>query len=112
MSEISRFVADTVTTAKEEGENLLIHTYQDVEPHLRLCERERRVDAEERGFFGKRAELRRTMCIPHNIMLKVCVDLGIEPGVMFQPEYAKRIHAELKKPEYRAFRTTNDKLIK
>lgn len=112
MNATDRFVGDTITTAKEEGDKVLIHTYQDVEPHLKMCARERRVDSEERGHFGKRGEFRRTMSIPHNIMLKVCMDLGIEPGLMFQAEYSKRIHAELKKPEYSLFRTTTDKRIK
>jgi len=109
---VSQFVGDTITTAKEEGDKVLIHTYQDVEPHLQMCARERRVDAEERGAFGKRGEFRRTMSIPHNIMLMVCQRLGIEPGLMFQAEYSKRIHAELKKPEFALFRTTIDKRIK
>jgi len=109
---VSQFVGDTITKAREEGDKLIIHTYQDVEPHLEMCARERRVDAEERGHFGKRGEFRRTMSIPHNIMLKVCMDLQIEPGLMFQPEYSKRIYAELKKPEYKLFRTTTDKRIK
>lgn len=108
----ARFVGDTITTAREEGDKVIIQTYQDVEPHLKMCARERRVDAEERGHFGKRGEFRRTMSIPHNIMLMVCQRLGIEPGLMFQPEYSKRIHAELKKPEFSLFRTTTDKRIK
>lgn len=112
MSVISRFVGDTITQAREEGDKVVIHTYQDVQPHLEMCARERRVDAEYRGAFGKRGEFRRTMSVPHNIMLKVCQDLNIEPGLMFQPEYAKRIHAELKKSEYAGFRTTIDKRIK
>lgn len=112
MSAIDRFVGDTITKAREEGNKVFIQTYQDVEPHLDLCARERRVDAEERGHFGKRAEFRRTMHIPNNIALMVCQRLGIEPRLMYQREYSNRIFAELKKPEFAKFRTTNDKRIK
>lgn len=102
---------EIVTKAYEEGDNLLVRTYQDVEPHLKLAARERRVDSEERTAFGKRAEFRRTMTIPNNVMLQVCQKLGIQAGDMFQPEYAKKIYAELKKPEFKYFRTVSDKRI-
>lgn len=104
-------MSDTKTVAHEVEDKLVIQTYQDVEPHLKICERERRVDREHRTAFGKRGELRRTMSVPNNIMMKVCQDLGIQPGDMFNPEFSRRIWAELKKPEYKYFRTTNDKRI-
>ena len=104
-------MSDTISKAIEDDEKIVIHTYQDVEPHLKIAARERRVDAEERGAFGKRAEFRRTMTIPNNVMMKVCQDLGIQPGDMFNPEYSKRIYAELKKPEFKLFRCVGDKRI-
>lgn len=98
-------------TAKEEDGNLLINTYQDVEPHLEYAAQCRRVDAEERGSFGKRNELRRTMSVPFNVLLAVAQRLGITQGDIFQTEHNRRIVAELKRPEFKLFRTTVDRNI-
>lgn len=95
-------------TSKEEDGKLLVHTYQDVGPHLEYAAKCRRADAEERGAFGRRAEFRRTMTIPFNIMLGVAQKLGIPAGQIFDKEYQKRISRELKSGEYRNFRTTID----
>lgn len=99
------------TTAKEEDGNLLVHTYQDVEPHLEYAAKCRRVDAEDRGHFGKRGEFRRTMSIPMNIMMNIASKLGIPMGEILHKEHQQRITRELKSPEFKLFRTTTDKLI-
>lgn len=99
------------TTAKEEDGNLLVHTYQDVEPHLEYAAKCRRVDSEERGTFGKRGEFRRTMSIPMNIMMGIASKLGIPMGQIFEKDHQKRITRELKSGEYKLFRTTTDRSI-
>lgn len=99
------------TTAKEEDGNLLVHTYQDVEPHLEYAAKCRRVDAEDRGAFGKRAEFRRTMSVPMNIMMNIASKLGIPMGQIFDKEHQKRITRELKSSEYAYFRVTTDRAI-
>lgn len=96
-------------TAREEDDKLLVNTYQDVEPHLEYAAQCRRADAEVRGAFGKRNELRRTMSVPFNVILGVAQRLGIPGGEIFQPEHNRRIVAELKKPEFKLFRTTIDR---
>lgn len=98
-------------TAHEDGDNLVLNTYQDVEPHVEYAKACRRVDAEDRGAFGKRPDLHRTMSIPFNILQAVAQKLGIPPVDIFQSEQSKRIYAELKRPEFKEFRTTIDKLI-
>lgn len=98
------------TTAKEEDGNLLVHTYQDVEPHLEYAAKCRRADAEH-GKFAKRGEFRRTMSIPMNIMMNVASKLGIPMGQIFDKEHQLRITRELKSPEFKLFRTSNAKHI-
>lgn len=98
-------------TAKEEDGNLLVQTYQDVGPHLEYAAKCRRADAEHRGAFGKRGELRRTMALPMNTILAVAQKLGIPAGQIFQSENSKRIMKEFKSSEYKALRTTIDKNI-
>lgn len=95
-------------TAKDEDGNLLVNTYQDVEPHLEYAAKCRRVDAEDRGAFGRRGEFRRTMVIPFNIMLGVAQKLGIPAGQIFDKEHQQRISRELKSTEFKNFRTTID----
>lgn len=98
-------------TAKEEDGNLLVQTYQDVAPHLEYAAKCRRADAEHRGAFGKRGELRRTMTLPMATILQVAQKLGIPAGQVFAAENSKRIMKELKSSEYKALRTTIDKNI-
>lgn len=95
-------------TAKEEDGQLLVNTYQDVEPHLEYAAKCRRADAESRGAFGRRGEFRRTMVIPFNVMLGVAQKLGIPAGQIFDTEYQKRISRELKSREFKHLRTTID----
>lgn len=101
-------MSDLKLTAHEQGQNLVVNYYQDVEPHLKQCHDERRADAEERTRFGSRGEMHKKMSVPNNVMLGVCQKLGIPFGDVFNPEYSQRIWAELKKPEYKLFRTTTD----
>ncbi len=98
------------TVTEVEGETI-VNTYQDVEPHIEYAKALARLDAEERGHFGKRRELRQTMAIPMNVMLMVAQRLGIPAGKILESEYSRRIVAELKKPEFKVFRTTCDKRI-
>lgn len=98
-------------TAKEEDGSVLVNTYQDIGPHLEYAQRCRRADAEGRGTFGRRAEFRRTMVIPFNVMLGVAQKLGIPAGRIFETEYQRRITRELKSAEYKYLRTTIDTRI-
>lgn len=85
-----------------------VQTYQDVEPHLEACAAERRVDAEERGAFGKRGEWRKTMSVPFNVINDICLKHGLN---FYDTEDAKKIARILKGVEYKNFRTTIDKNI-
>ena len=98
-------------TYQEEEGKVLVNTYQDVEPHLEYAAKCRRADAEERGAFGRRGELRRTMSVPFNVVLGIAQKLGIPAGQVFDKEHQKRIWKELKSLGYRRFRTTIDKHI-
>ncbi len=103
--------AHRVTATEDADGNTLVRTYQDVEPHLEYAAKLRRADAEERGAFGKRKELHRTMSVPFNVLAMVAARLGIRPGDVLQSEYSRRIMQELKRPEFAAFRTTIDRNI-
>jgi hypothetical protein len=103
--------AQRATYKEDTDGNVQIGTYQDVEPHLDYAAKCRRIDAEDRGAFGNRGELRRTMAVPFNVILGIAQRLGIPPGQVFDKQYNKRIMKELKGPEFKAFRTTIDKRI-
>ena len=94
------------TTYKEEDGKIGVQTYQDVEPHLEYAKACRRVDAEDRGRFGKRGDLRRTMSIPFVIIQEICAKHGLN---FYQPEDAKKI-LSIAKRDYPAFKTTIDKI--
>lgn len=99
---------ETKQTAFDKGDDgLLVHTYQDVEPIMDICARERRVDR-ERTAFQKRAEFRRTMSVPLNILMKLRTEKGLD---FLNPEHSEAIAKILKSSEYAAFRTVNDKRI-
>ncbi len=98
-------------TYKEEGNKVGINTYQDVEPHMEYAAALRRADAENRGHFGKRPDFHHTMSIPTNVLYAAADRLGIPRGRLFDSENMKRIMKELKREEFKAFRTTTDKLI-
>jgi hypothetical protein len=99
------------TTVLEDDAQVVVRSYQDVEPHLEYCERVRRVDAEDRGAFGKHADFHQTMSVPFNVILEIAQKLGISFANVFDSECQKRIIRELKSGEYKRFRTTNDKNI-
>jgi hypothetical protein len=94
------------TTIKEEDGATLVHTYQDVEPHIEYAKKCRRVDSEDRGRFGKRGDLRRTMSIPMSILMQVCQENRLD---FYNKEDAKKI-LKIVKRDYPVFKTTNDKI--
>lgn len=98
-------------TAFEQDGKVIVNTYQDVEPHLEYAAKCRRADWEGRGQFGKRAEFRRTMTLPFNIIQAAAQRLGIPAGKIFEKEANQRIMRELKRPEFKYFRTTNDRRL-
>lgn len=102
---------DQVVTAHEQGDSLVLNYTQDVEPILDIAARERRVDHEERSDFGRRGEFRRTMTVPITIIMAVGKRLGIPAGELFDSAQSKRIMRELKGPEFKLFRTVNDRNI-
>lgn len=99
------------TTYHEQDGNIVVNIYQDVGPHLEYAAQCRRAEREGRGAFGKRGDFHRTMSVPFNIFSTIAQSLGIPPGLSMQPGYSKRIMQELKKPEWKGFRTTNDRKI-
>lgn len=99
---------EQVVTYHEEDGNSILHYYQDVEPHLEYAAKCRREDAERRGAFGKRNEMRRTMSVPFNVILEVCNKYGLD---FFNQEDAKVVARILKGPDYKHFRTTIDRHI-
>ena len=103
--------AHQVTVGTDTDGNVLVKTYQDVEPHLDYAAKMRRADAEERGAFGRRKDIHPTMSVPFNVIQAVAQRLGIAEAQIFEAEHSKRIYAELKRPEFARFRTTIDKLI-
>lgn len=113
MSERAQQILDRAhrVTVHEDEETLTLNTYQDVEGHLEYAAKCRRVDAEDRGAFGKRGDFHRTMSMPFNLIQMVAQRLGIPLGQMFQKEYSHRIWQELRSPEFKLFRTTTDRRI-
>jgi hypothetical protein len=94
-------------TAHDLGEEgLAVNYYQDVEPLMDICARERREDR-ERTAFQKRPEFRRTMSIPFNILMEISNKYHLN---FMEPEDAKKILA-IAKRDYPAFKTVNDKRI-
>jgi hypothetical protein len=84
-----------------------VQTYQDVEPHLEYAAKCRRADAENRGAFGKRGEMRRTMAIPFNVLMEISQKHNLQ---FFEPEDAKKILA-IAKRDYPKFKTVTDRNI-
>lgn len=103
--------AHRVTATTDAEGNVLVNTYQDVEPAMNYAAARRRADAESRGRFGKRGDLHQTMSVPFNVITAVAQKLGIPLGQVFDSEHSKRIMKELKSPEFAAFRTTIDRRI-
>lgn len=89
-----------------------IRTHQDAQKHLDAAARLRRVDAEDRGAFGKRREfMRETMIVPENVILGVAQKLGIAPKDIFKREQNERIWKELEGSDYKRLRTVTDKRL-
>lgn len=99
-------VGEQHLTYHEEDGKSIINSYQDVEPHLEYAAQCRREDAERRGAFGKRQEMRRTMSVPFNVIEGICNKYNLN---FFEPDDAKVILKILKGPEYKGFHTTIDK---
>lgn len=101
-------MSDVKVTGDEDAEgNVLVRSYQDVEPHLEYAAKMRRADAEDRGAFGKRKELHPTMSVPFNVIQTICAKTGLN---FFDSEDAKKILVILKR-DYPYFKTTMDKRI-
>lgn len=98
-------MSDLKTTAQDTAEGVTVNYYQDVEPVLDICARERRVDREATSF-QKSSEFKRTMIIPLNILMKIKEEHGLD---FMNPEHSKAIAKILKSPEYALFRTTDKK---
>lgn len=98
-------------TYHEEDGRIVVRTTQDVEPHLEYCAKVRREERERRGRFGRRGDLHRTMSVPFNVIQAAAQRLGIPARNVFDTESQRRILQELKRPEFQAFRTTEDKRI-
>lgn len=96
-------MSELKTTAHDTPEGVTVNYYQDVEPVLDICARERRVDRES---FQKSSEFKRTMIIPLNVLMKIKEEHGLD---FMNPEHSKAIAKILKSPEYALFRTTDKK---
>ena len=112
-SNVAKAIQDRAhrVTAHEEDGKVIVNTYQDVEPHLEYAAKCRREEWDRRGQFGTRGEFRRTMTLPFNIIQAAAQRLGIKPSQIFDAECNKRIMRELKRPEFKYFRTTNDRRL-
>lgn len=96
-----------VIKAHEQGSSLLLHYSQDVEPILNDAARSRRFHAEQTSF-AKRGEFRRIFSISPVILMDICQKHHLN---FYDSHDAKKIMKILKRPEYKLFRTTNDKRI-
>src|ERR1700685_2018657 len=92
--------AHRVTAHALEDGAIGVHTYQDVEPHLEYAAKCRRADAENRGRFGKRGEMRRTMAIPFGILMEVSNKHNLN---FFDSEDSKKI-LKIVKRDYPKFK--------
>lgn len=106
-SSLQQAIADRAhrLTYKEEGSNILLNTYQDVEPHLEYAAKVRRADREHGS--SKRGEFRHTHSLPYNVILEIAQRLGIAFGRIFGKEEWQRIQREYKSSDYKNFRTTD-----
>jgi len=89
-------------TAHEDGDNLVLQTYQDVEPAMEYAKARRREDAENRGRCGRMGDMHMTMSIPFNIIQTICAQYGLD---FFNADDAKKIVA-IAKRDYPAFKTS------
>ena len=101
-------MSDYTVKAHEDGNNLVLQYYQDVEPVMEAAAAARREEREAGKFDNKRmkSEFRRTMMVPFNVLMEITQKTGLD---FFNPGDAKEIMKILKRPEYAQFRTTNTK---
>jgi len=102
---------EMVQTVHADGDKgFRINTFQDVEPHLDYAKACRRAERENR-VINKRGTFHRTMALPFNVIMGVAQRLGIQNKDIFGSDEMDRIYRELKRPEFKFFRTTEDKRI-
>lgn len=88
--------------AEENDEAVVLHYTEDVEPVMDSCHAARREDT------GKKGEFRRTMQVPMIVIQAICDKHNLD---FFNAEHAKVIMEKLKGPEFKVFRTVNDKVL-
>jgi hypothetical protein len=86
----------------EDDEAVAVHYYQDVEPVMDACKVARDHDS------GPKGEFRRTMQIPMIVIQALCDKYKLD---FFNSEHAQRIMKILRGPDFKVFRTVNDKVI-
>lgn len=88
--------------AEENDEAVILHYAEDVEPVMDSCAFARREDT------GKKGEFRRTMQVPMIVIQAICDKHTLN---FFDPDHSRRIMEILKGPEFKVFRTVNDKVL-
>lgn len=91
-------------TAHEDDERVVLHYTEDVEPIMDACAALRREDS----TLGTKGEFRRVMQVPMVIIQSICDRDKLD---FFNPDHAKLIMERLKAPEFKVFRTVNDKVL-
>jgi hypothetical protein len=95
-------------TAHDQDNTLILNYYKDMEPCLQYATDARRVEAEQ---TSRKSEFRHVMRVEPEVILAVCNKLGIQYANAFDKEYSQRVWDELKRPEFKNFRTVNDKRL-
>lgn len=90
--------------AQENDEAVVLHYEQDVEPIMDSCAALRREDS----TLARKSDFRRTMQVPMIVIQAICDKHKLD---FFNPEHAKVIMEKLKGPEFKVFRTVNDKVL-
>jgi hypothetical protein len=95
-------------TIIDDGVNdVIVHTYEDVQSVVDANAAERRWN-DEQGRFSKKAEFRKKMSIPRNVMMNFCQTTGLD---WFNPEDAKVILKYFSSVDWKNLRTVSDKNI-
>jgi hypothetical protein len=103
-------MSDLKQTYHEQDDKVIVRSSQDIEPHMDYCANVRREERERIGRFGKTGDFHQKMSVPFNVISMVALRLGIPLGQVFDPEHSKRIFAELRRPEFAVFRTTERRI--
>ena len=92
-----------------DGDNgdVVIHTYEDAQSVIDAAAAERRWN-DEAGRFAKKADFRKKLSIPSNIMLKVCQENNLN---WLDPHDAKKVLKIFAGVEWKHLRTVSDKRI-